>query len=87
VFAHELEHTGGYTPEDAKAVARSFADIASYHPNSRALPQNGRTLTDDVVDLSSLYTQPKRDRHCWAARYLMNEFPYLGPPHNVLKQL
>src|SRR5213075_3383652 len=24
VFAHELEHSGGYTPEDAKAVARKL---------------------------------------------------------------
>src|SRR5207253_879038 len=34
VFAHELEHTGGYTPEDAKAVARKLLpDILSYNPN------------------------------------------------------
>jgi len=45
--------TGGYTPEDAKAVARKLLpDILSYHPNEPArFPQNGRTLTDDVVDL------------------------------------
>src|SRR6266850_2581681 len=30
VFAHELEHTGGYTPEDARAVARKLLpDILS----------------------------------------------------------
>ena len=36
VFAHELEHTGGYTPEDAKAVARKLLpDILFYDPTSR----------------------------------------------------
>jgi hypothetical protein len=29
VFAHELEHTGGYTPEDAKAVARKLLESKS----------------------------------------------------------
>ena len=33
VFAHELEHSGGYTPEDAKNVARKLLpDILSYDP-------------------------------------------------------
>ncbi|HMF47202.1 MAG TPA: hypothetical protein VK603_01070, partial [Candidatus Saccharimonadales bacterium] len=31
VFAHELEHTGGYSPEDAASVARKLLpDILSY---------------------------------------------------------
>ena len=34
-FRTELEHTGGYTPEDAKAVARRLLpDILSYDPRS-----------------------------------------------------
>ena len=38
VFAHQLEHTGGYTPEDAIAVVRTFArhsflmTLAARHP-------------------------------------------------------
>ena len=33
VFAHELEHSGGYTPEDAIGVARKLLpDILSYDP-------------------------------------------------------
>src|SRR5437588_7270861 len=37
VFTHELEHTGGYTPEEAKAVARKLLpDILSYHPREPA---------------------------------------------------
>src|SRR5262245_8801645 len=53
VFAHELEHTGGYTPEDAAEVARRLLpDILSYNPREPVrFPDNGRTLTDDVVDV------------------------------------
>src|SRR5262249_51296702 len=49
VFAHELEHSGGYTPEDAVGVAKTLLpDILSYDPRVPArFPHNGRTLTDD----------------------------------------
>jgi len=86
VFAHELEHTGGYTPEDAKAVARKFLpDILSYHPNETArFPHNGRTLTDDVVDLFfSIYANRNVTDKVGPHGDLLNEFPYLGPPLNV----
>src|SRR5258705_4454464 len=90
VFAHELEHTGGYTPEDAKVVARKLLpDILSYHPREPArFPNNGRTLTDDVVDLFfSIYANRNVTDKVGAHGDLLDEFPYLGPPHNVLKQL
>src|SRR5262249_6993886 len=52
VFAHELEHAGGYMPEEAKRVARTLLpDILSYDPRRPAsFPHNGRTLTDDAAD-------------------------------------
>ena len=86
VFAHELEHAGGYTPEDAKAVARKLLpDILSYHPNEPArFPQNGRTLTDDVVDpffsilTNGRVTGDKVGPH----KDLLDQFPYVGPPHD-----
>ena len=59
VFAHELEHSGGYTPEEAKEVARKLLpDILSYNPREPVrYPDNGRTLTADVVDFFfSIYT-------------------------------
>jgi len=90
VFAHELEHTGGYTPEEAKAVARKLLpDILSYHPREPArFPNNGRTLTDDVVDLFfSIYANRNVTDKVGPHGDLLDEFPYLGPPHNVLKQL
>jgi hypothetical protein len=61
-FAHELEHSGGYTPEEAKEVAKKLLpDILSYNPREPVrYPHNGRTLTDDVVDLFfSIYTNSR----------------------------
>ena len=86
VFAHELEHTGGYTPENAIGVARKLLpDILSYDPRRPAsYPHNGRTLTDDVVDVffsiltNGRVTGDKVGPH----DDLLEGFPYLGPPHN-----
>ena len=83
VFAHELEHTGGYTAEAAKAVARKlWPDILSYHPGEPArFPQNGRTLTDDVVDFFfSIYANRNVTDKVGPHADLLDEFPYLGPP-------
>jgi hypothetical protein len=90
VFAHELEHSGGYTTEEAKAVARKLLpDILSYRPNEPArFPHNGRTLTDDVVDLFfSIYANRNVTDKVGAHGDLLDEFPYVGPPHNVPKKL
>ena len=86
VFAHELEHSGGYTPEDAKGVAKKLLpDILSYHPREAArYPNNGRTLTDDVVDLFlSMYTNGKiTGDKVGPHSDLLDGFPCLGPPHD-----
>ena len=88
-FAHELEHSGGYTAEAAKAVARKLLpDILYYDPRLPVrYPYNGRTLTDDVVDaFLSMYTNGKvTGDKVGPHRDLMDEFPYLGPPHAALK--
>jgi hypothetical protein len=85
VFAHELEHTGGYTPEDAKGIARKLLpDILSYYPGRPAsYPHNGRTLIDDVVDpFFSLLTNGKvTEDKVGPHSDLLEEFPYLAPPH------
>jgi hypothetical protein len=85
VFAHELEHSGGYTPEDATAVARKLLpDILSYDPREPVrYPHNGRTLTDDVVDVFlSMYTNGRVTRDKVGPHSdLLDGFPYLGPPH------
>jgi hypothetical protein len=86
VFAHELEHSGGYTAEDAMGVARRLLpDILSYDPRRPAsFPHNGRTLTDDVVDVffsiltNGMVTEDKVGPH----GDLLDQFPYVGPPHD-----
>jgi len=52
VFAHALEHAGGYAPEEARRVAGTLLpDVLSYDPMRPAsFPSNGRTLTDDAAD-------------------------------------
>jgi hypothetical protein len=86
VFAHELEHSGGYSAEDAASVARKLLpDILSYNPREPVrYPHNGRTLTDDVVDLFfSIYTNRKVTDKVGPHADLLDEFPYLGPPHST----
>jgi hypothetical protein len=87
VFAHALEHTGGYTPDEAKRVAGTMLpDVLHYDPKRPAsYPENGRTLTDDVVDYflplltNGKVTQDKVGPH----KDLLADFPYLGSPHKL----
>lgn len=85
-FAHELEHTGSYTLEDATRVARKLLpDILSYDPGRPAsFPHNGRALIDDVVDVFfSMLTNAKVTGDKVGPHVdLLNEFPYVGPPHD-----
>lgn len=86
VFAHSLEHTGGYVPDEATRVANIFLpDIMPYEPKAQqSYPKNGRALTEDVVayfvplisngKVSGDGVSPHTD--------LLSDFPYLGPPHN-----
>ena len=86
-FAHALEHTGGYAPEEARLAARTLLpDVLSYDPTRPAsFPGNGRTLTDDAADAflavftNGKVTQDKVGPH----GDLLSAFPYLGPPHNA----
>ena len=90
VFAHELEHTGGYTPPDATAVARKLLpDILSYNPRVPVrFPHNGRTLTDDVVDVFlCMYTNGKVTADKVGPHGdLLDEFPHLGRPHHSARR-
>jgi hypothetical protein len=84
-FAHALEHTGGYTPAEAKRVAGTLLpDVLSYDPTRPAcFPDNGRTLTDDAFDLFiSILTNGKvTEDKVGAHGDLLLAFPYVGPPH------
>jgi hypothetical protein len=84
-FAHVLEHAGGYSPEEAKRVARTLLpDVLPYEPGRPAgYPENGRTLTDDVGDhFLTVFTNGKVTGDGVGPHGdLLTEFPYLGPPH------
>jgi hypothetical protein len=87
VFAHGLEHAGGYAPEEARRVAGTLLpDILSYDPTRPAsFPSNGRRLTDDAADAflavltNGKVTGDKVGPHI----DLLAEFPFVGPPHNI----
>jgi hypothetical protein len=87
VFAHSLQHTGGYTPDEATRLATTMLpDVLPYQPAHRATyPSNGRTLTDDaggyfITEMSKGKfagdgLRPHTD--------LLVDFPYEGPPHET----
>jgi hypothetical protein len=87
VFAHALEHAGGYKPEEASRVAETLLpDLLRYDPTRPAsFPDNGRTLTDDVSDafLAILTNGKVTEDKVGPHGDLLAEFPYLGPPHNA----
>ena len=87
VFAHSLEHAGGYTPEEARRVARTLLpDLVPFDPTRPAsYPKNGRTLTDDVQDyfLPILTNGKVTEDGVGPHHDLLTEFPYLGPPHKA----
>lgn len=86
LFAHSLEHAGGYAPEQATQVAETMLpDLMRYDPSCLAsYPHNGRALTDDVSDyfLGVLTNGKVTNDKVGPHTDLLNEFPYLGPPHD-----
>jgi hypothetical protein len=87
VFAHALEHAGGYAPEDAKRVAGVLLpDILFYDPRHPAsFPINGRLLTDDVVaSFMPILTNGKvKGDKVGPHSDVLGAFPYVGAPHKV----
>ena len=87
VFAHSLEHTGGYTLEAAKRAAGILLpDVLPYDPSTPAsYPANGRTLTDDAIDVFlPILTNGKVTRdNVGPHTDLLTSFPYVGAPHKI----
>jgi hypothetical protein len=87
VFAHSPEHTGGYTGEEAKqAAAILLPDILPCDPSKPAsCPSNGRTLTDDAIDvfLSILTNERVTRGKVGPHTDLLTSFPYVGSPHKI----
>jgi hypothetical protein len=86
-FAQALEHTGGYTPEEARRVAGTMLpEVLSYDPTRLAsFPDSGRTLTDDAADafLAILTNGKVTEDKVGPHGDLLAEFPYVGPPHDA----
>jgi Domain of unknown function (DUF4331) len=84
-FAHAQEHTGGYTPAEAKRVAGTLLpDVLPYdHGRPASFPDNGRTLTDDAFDwfVRVLTNERVTGDQVGPHGDLLLEFPYVGPPH------
>jgi hypothetical protein len=87
VFAHSLQHAGGYSEEEAQRVASTLLpDLLSFDPTRPAsYPNNGRALTDDVLDhfLSILTNGKVTTDGVGPHSDLLADFPYLGPPHKA----
>jgi len=89
VFAHSLEHAGGYSPEEATRVAKTLLpDILMFDPTRRAsFGENGRALTDDAADaFVSILTNGKVTGDGVGPHHdLLVEFPYLAAPHKAFQ--
>ena len=87
VFAHSLEHTGGYTPAEATRVAGTLLpDILRYDPTRPAsYPENGRALSNDAIDifLSILTNGKVTGDKVGTHKDLLGSFPYVGAPHKA----
>lgn len=85
LFAHALQHAGGYTPEGAtKAASTLLPDVLPFRPGTHAsYPSNGRALTDDAVAhfLSVLTNGKVTGDGLKPHTDLLAEFPYVGAPH------
>ncbi len=85
IFAHSLEHTGGYALEEATGVAKTLLpDILRYDAGLPAsYPANGRTLTDDVMDhfIALIANGKITGDGVGAHTDLLSQFPYVGVPH------
>ena len=67
-------------------AATLLPDILFYDPTRPAsYPQNGRTLTDDVLDgfISTLSNGKVTRNNVGPHKDLLASFPYLGSPHKA----
>ena len=87
LFAHALEHSGGYTPEAAQTAAETLLpDVLPYDPTRPTVyPANGRTLTDEVehVFLSVLTNGKVTGDQMGPHTDVLAEFPFVGTPHHA----
>lgn len=83
-FASVLQSVSGYSEaEAARLVDELLPDILPYHYALPAGYPNGRTLSDDLLDIMlALYTNNKVTSDLVEPHPdLLSDFPYLGVPH------
>lgn len=82
-FAKVFESTG-HSPEEARAGAgQLLPDLLTYDYNSGAGFPNGRKPTDDVINMGIAQLSRGAVPHDGLRPHadLLQDFPYLGPPH------
>jgi hypothetical protein len=85
-FIHSMEHVGGYSREEAKAVLDAHGilpDMLSFDPSKTGSYPNGRLLTDHIVAhrLAMLSKGKIPPDGLKPHTDILADFPYLGTPH------
>ncbi|WP_030452492.1 DUF4331 family protein [Herbidospora cretacea] len=85
-FVHLLGHTGGYTPDEARAALDEHGilpDVLHFDPAKPAFYPNGRTFTEDVIDIRVAFLTKNEAPPTGLSPHTdtLDRFPYLGDPH------
>ncbi|WP_381802994.1 DUF4331 family protein [Streptomyces niveus] len=85
-FVHLLGHTGDYTREEAIAALDEHGilpDVLHFDPSRPAAYPNGRTFTEDVIDIRIAFLTKNEAPPTGLMPHTdtLDTFPYLGNPH------
>ncbi|MEV7500711.1 DUF4331 family protein [Streptomyces sp. NPDC093018] len=85
-FVHLLGHTGGYSREEAIAALDEHGilpDVLHFDPSRPAVYPNGRTFTEDVIDIRVAFLTKNEAPPTGLSPHTdtLDRFPYLGDPH------
>ncbi|MET4922388.1 DUF4331 family protein [Streptomyces sp. PSRA5] len=85
-FVHLLGHTGDYTREEAIAALDEHGilpDVLHFDPSKPAAYPNGRTFTEDVIDIRVAFLTKNEAPPSGLTPHTdtLDRFPYLGDPH------
>ncbi|MEV4570306.1 DUF4331 family protein [Nonomuraea sp. NPDC049419] len=85
-FVHLLGHTGGYSREEAIAAIDEHGllpDVLHFDPAKPAAYPNGRTFTEDVIDIRVAFLTKNEAPPTGLSPHTdtLDRFPYLGDPH------
>ncbi|WP_406340217.1 DUF4331 domain-containing protein [Streptomyces sp. NBC_01544] len=85
-FVHLLGHTGGYSREEAITALDEHGllpDVLHFDPSKPAAYPNGRTFTEDVIDIRVAFLTKNEAPPTGLTPHTdtLDRFPYLGDPH------